>query len=92
MKLEAADLHELRPVIREIVRETLEQFRSESKSVDGRTSRMAHSEPEAAALLGVDRHVLRDARRRGEIKSTKVGGRIAYTPKQLEDYLLSGQR
>jgi hypothetical protein len=50
-------------------------------------NRLAFSEPEAATLLGVRQHVVRDARLRGEIESTHVGGRIAYTRHDLLKYL-----
>ena len=52
-------------------------------------NRLAYSEPEAASLLGCRPHVLRDARLRGEIRSTKVGKRIGYTRQQLDAYLES---
>jgi hypothetical protein len=51
------------------------------------TTRLSYSEKEAADLLGVKPYVLRDARRRGEVKATKVGRKVAYTTRQLENYL-----
>src|SRR5688572_22617128 len=50
-------------------------------------NRLAFNEPEAATLLGVRQHVVRDARLRGEIESTRVGSRIAYTRHDLLAYL-----
>jgi hypothetical protein len=50
-------------------------------------ARLSFSEKEAADLLGVKPYVLRDARRRGEVKATKIGRKVAYTPRQLESYL-----
>ncbi|WP_428303702.1 helix-turn-helix domain-containing protein [Lacipirellula sp.] len=50
-------------------------------------NRLAYSEPQAASALGVKSHVLRDARLRGEIKATKVGGRHAYMRDDLVNYL-----
>jgi hypothetical protein len=51
------------------------------------SNRLAFNEAEAASLLGVKSHVVRDARLRGEISSTRVGGRIAYTRDDLLHYL-----
>ena len=49
--------------------------------------RLGFTEAEAAEKLGVERHVLRDARRRGELEASKIGKRIIYTPEQLRAYL-----
>jgi len=46
-------------------------------------SRLSFTESEAAALLGVGRHALRDARLRGEVEASKVGRRILYSRDQL---------
>jgi hypothetical protein len=52
--------------------------------------RLAYSEPEAARMLGLEEHVLRDERRRGRISASKiVGRRIRYTREDLTDYLAS---
>lgn len=51
------------------------------------TNRLAYTEQEAASLLGVNYHVLRDARIRGDIVATKVGSRHAYTHADLLTYL-----
>lgn len=53
--------------------------------------RLAYPEPEAAALLGIAAHQLRDARLRGEITATKAGGRIAYERSELVAYLARGR-
>jgi hypothetical protein len=45
------------------------------------------SEPAAAALLRVQPHVLRDARKRGELHCTKIGKSVRYTRDQLDAYL-----
>lgn len=55
-------------------------------------NRLAYSEPESASLLGVQPHVLRDARLRGEIIATRVGGRLAYTRDDLLSYLEEGKQ
>jgi hypothetical protein len=57
--------------------------------------RLAYSEREAAALLGLKWHQLRDERLRGRIASSKiVGDRIRYLREDLVAYLMrsrSGQ-
>jgi hypothetical protein len=55
-------------------------------------NRLAYSEPEAASILGVNPHVIRDARLRGEIRATRVGGRLAYTRDDLCSYLERGKQ
>jgi hypothetical protein len=44
------------------------------------------SEPAAAAMLGVEAHVLRDARGRREILYHRVGKFVRYTREQIEAY------
>ena len=78
MKLDAADLVELRPLIGEVVRSVLEQ--TEATLSD---KRLAYSEREAAALLGVRQHVLRDARLRGLIRARLLGKKYLYSRSAL---------
>lgn len=54
--------------------------------------RLAYTEPEAARLLGISATQLRDARLRGEIVGTKVGGRNGYERSELIAYLARGRR
>jgi len=49
--------------------------------------RLAFTEPEAAALLGVQRHVLRDLRLNDEIAASRVGRRIVYEVEELRKFL-----
>lgn len=70
---------EIEAVIRKVLADVIEP------------KRLAFTEPEAAALLGVQSHVLRDARLRGEITPTKLGSRIGYSRRELDAYLLRGQ-
>jgi predicted site-specific integrase-resolvase len=50
--------------------------------------RMAFSEVEAAQMLGVEVHVLREQRRLGRIEHCRgPGRRIMYTREQIEAYL-----
>ncbi len=46
-------------------------------------NRLAFTEPEAAALIGVQPNTLRDCRLRGELVGSKVGKRIMYSREQL---------
>ena len=71
---------DLRPLIEQVVVETLRQVERLGTNYG---DRLAYTEPEAAALLGVARHVLRDCRLRGEIKSSKCGRRIVYRREDL---------
>jgi hypothetical protein len=77
----------LRPLISEIVREVMQQLEAARARVpDGR---LAWSEEEAARLLGLEPHVLRDERRRGRIAASSiVGRRIRYTREDLVSYLM----
>jgi|SRR5581483_4176332 len=81
------DAEALRPLVRTIVAETLEQIEQDRAKVG---SRLAYSEAEAAALLGLAKHQLRDERRRGSIKAS-IGPKrkILYSEKDLRDYLAS---
>jgi hypothetical protein len=49
--------------------------------------RLAYSESEAAKLIGVEPHVLRDERLKGNVAGKKVGRRIFYTPAALTEFL-----
>ena len=82
MKITVDD--ELRPLIEQVVTETMNRLEADRARL---SSRLAFTEAEAAALIGVERHVLRDARRRGEIEASKVGKRIVYTPDKLTRFL-----
>jgi ribose 1,5-bisphosphokinase PhnN len=80
------DASALRPLIAEVVREVLAQVEADrAKLPEGR---LCYSEPEAAALLGVEPHVLSDERRRGRITASKImGRRIRYLREDLVAYL-----
>jgi hypothetical protein len=84
LKMEV-DSTALRPLIQEVVRETLLQMDTDRAHLDGK---LAFSEEEAATLMGLAPHVLRDERRRGKIQSSRiVGGRIRYCRADLMGYL-----
>lgn len=76
---------DLRPVVEAVVAETLATLQAADAAIGGH--RLAYLEREAAELLGVRPHTLRDARLRGEIVGTKIGGRIAYERSELLSYL-----
>jgi hypothetical protein len=89
VKLDASDIAELQPVVDAVVRATLDLIRdSEAKLTD----RLGYLEPEAAAICGVERHVLRDCRLRGEIAARKIGKRIVYSRDALIRFLSEGSR
>jgi hypothetical protein len=82
----AVDPAALRPVIVAVVRETLAALEADRARLG---DRLAYSEAEAARLLGLNPHQLRDERLRGRVAASKiVGGRVAYTRADLERYLL----
>jgi hypothetical protein len=77
----------LRPLISEIVAEAVRQLEAARAEIP--EGRLAFSEEEAARLLGLQPHVLRDERRRGRIAASSiVGRRIRYTREDLMSYLL----
>ena len=83
MKL-SFDEADLRPVIQQIVAATLVQIQSDEAKLG---DRLAYTEPQAAAILGIRPHVLRDARLRGEISGSRVGKRILYERDELLRFL-----
>jgi hypothetical protein len=53
----------------------------------GDTERLGYPEPEAARLLGLAAHQLRDARRRGEITGRRIGRSVVYSRSALLAWL-----
>lgn len=83
------DLQALQPLISKVVAETIAQLQADQTDLG---DRLAFSEAEAARLLGLNEHVLRDERLRGRITASKVvGRRIRYSKQDLLDYL-AGRR
>lgn len=82
MKLE---LDDIKPIVIAAVTETL------AKRSDGvlPTERLAFPEAEAAALCGVAKHVLRDARLRGEVTGRLLGKKMIYERGELLRFLNS---
>lgn len=76
---------DLRPLIQQVITETIEALgRAESKVPDGR---LAYTESEAAKLLGIAPHALRDCRYRREVKASFAGKRILYEREELIKFL-----
>ncbi len=78
------DQDALRPLVHLAVAEALDRMEGERAKFNGR---LAFTEAEAAVLLGVKPHVLRDCRRRGELQGAKVGSKIVYTRADLLEFL-----
>lgn len=83
MRLEL-DHADLKPLIRAVLVEVLAELdmRGLQKGDDA-----AIPEARAAEMLGVARHQLRDARRRGEITCSRIGKKVVYTKSELTQYL-----
>jgi hypothetical protein len=82
VKLDASDIHDLKPVIAAVVAEVL-------ANADKLNGRLAFPEAEAAALCGLPKHVLRDCRLRGEIRGRLVGKKTVYEKSELLKFLRS---
>jgi hypothetical protein len=74
----------IRPLIHLAIAEVIERMEADRAKLSGR---LAFTEAEAAVLLGVKPHVLRDCRRRGELAGAKVGSKIVYTRADLLEFL-----
>jgi hypothetical protein len=77
----------LRPIIEQVAAELLARLEADRAGLDGK---LCYSEAEAARLLGLKEHQLRDERLRGRIRaSVIVGRRIRYLHEDLMSYLMS---
>jgi Helix-turn-helix domain len=84
------DPEALGPLIRQIVTETLAAVEADRAKLT--PNRLAYTESEAAGLLGLRPHVLRDIRLAGRISSSRgPGRRILYQPSDLLAYLARGR-
>ena len=83
MKITLEDT-DLRPLVERVVVETVERLSDERAQLG---NRLGYPEAEAAALLGVARHTLRDCRLRGEIAARLVGKRMVYSRDELVRFL-----
>lgn len=76
---------ELRPLVRSVVAEVMAEI---NQLQNGREGQVAYTEAEAANMLGLKQHQLRDRRLAGKISFTRiVGRRIRYTLPDLMAYL-----
>ena len=76
----------LKPVIAAVVEEVLARVEQDRQALPGH--KLCFGEAEAAAMLGLLPHVLRDERRRGRIQASQiVGRRVVYTRDNLLNYL-----
>jgi hypothetical protein len=81
------DPKSLRPLVEAVVGEALARLESERVKF---ISKLAYTEAEAARLLSLRWHQLRDERRRGRIQASHGPGKlILYSPTQLTEYLAS---
>jgi hypothetical protein len=87
VKLDASDIGELRPLITETVLAVLDQIQRGEASLP--SDRIGFLEPEAAALLGVRPHVLRDGRQRGLIQARRLGKSYVYSRQSLVEFVNS---
>jgi hypothetical protein len=78
---------ELEPLVRQVIEVAVRELGQQPKLLNGK---LAVTEPEAAALLGLNVWQLRDLRLDGRIGFSRiVGGRIRYTGADLDTYLES---
>jgi hypothetical protein len=77
----------LQPLIRAVVEATLAAVEIDRSALP---DKLAFSEAEAARLLSLHQHQLRDERQRGRVEASVGPGRkILYSREQLLDYLAS---
>jgi hypothetical protein len=79
------DAEALRPLIQQIVQEVMRAGASQPSALP--PDRLAFPEREAARMLGVERHVLRDARLRGELTGNLCGKKIIYSRDALLQFV-----
>ena len=70
--------------IRTIVTDTMMAVLREDAKVNGK---LAYCEQEAAAVLGIAKHVLRDCRLRGEIVGFRAGRKVCYARESLLKFI-----
>ncbi len=84
MRLDARDIDDLKPLITAVVRATIAEIKADEAKLD---DRLGYPEAEAAALYGVPKHVLRDARLDGKIHGRLLGKKIIYSRGELLRFL-----
>ncbi len=83
------DRDDLRPLVEQIVSETIERLTEERAQLAGPLS---YHEPEAAKVTGFTVNALRDLRVLGEIPFSKIGKRIVYSRRVLIELLEKTQQ
>lgn len=85
------DRDALRALVKVVVEEVVVELDRDRAALP--PDRLAYSEAEAAGLLGLQQHQLRDERRRGRVAYHRVvGNRVAYSPDDLLAYLRERRR
>jgi len=86
VKIVLDDMEAMRPLVVAVARQVAAEMMGAANAIpDGR---LAYSEAEAASMLGLNPHQLRDERRRGRIAaSVIVGNRVRYSRDDLVGYL-----
>lgn len=77
-------LGDLHPAVAEAFRRALEQCRVAGSQLG---PRLAYTEAEAAELLGLKKHQLRDARYRGEVAAVRRGKSYLYSADELRRFV-----
>lgn len=78
------DQSDLRLLVEQVIDAVLAELETDEQRLG---SKLAFTEPEAAALLSLKPHQLRDCRLRGELSGSKVGKRILYERRELLEFL-----
>ena len=85
MKIEPADMDAIRPLLIEIIREAVADATPRPAAEN---ELRVYTEAQAAELLQLKTHNLREARKAGKIAYTRtVGRRIAYSRQDVESFL-----
>lgn len=89
MKLDASDIQELAPVIREVVRAVLSELQVDRGTGSDQSERIGLTERDAAKALGLPYHVLRDARLQGRlsVQPQRIGRKLVYSRESLRQLL-----
>jgi hypothetical protein len=88
VKLDASDITDLKPLIETVARAAVDEIRRDEAALDSR--RLAYPEAEAAAILGVRKHVLGAARRAGLLQASRLGKQTLYSRDELLRFLRDG--
>lgn len=73
------------------LKEITAEIRREFRNISERLAPVSYTEKELAKHFGISLLTMERIRRAGKVSYTRVGGKIHYTRKQIEDYLESTQ-